>query len=110
MNQKDVTIIIPTLSNELSDRALNFCLDSLGDTKCAIEIAENGPDTDYPQGQCAAVNRVAKKVKTEWIMIFNNDMIAPPGWFKALTDTVDNFKLLVASPNLVEPRKVHHHS
>ncbi len=105
MNQEDVTIIVPTLSNELSDRALNLCLDSLGDIKCDIEIAENGPDTDYPQGQCTAVNRIAKSVKTEWIFIANNDMIFPPNWFKIFTDTVDNYKLLVASPNLVEPQK-----
>lgn len=109
MIDSDVTIIIPSLDpahHELSRRALGFSIPSLEETfNGQIRIAYNGEGTAYPQGQCAAVNRVAKQVTTPWMMIFNNDMVCPPGWFEKLAWAVDNFGLLVASPNLVEPRK-----
>lgn len=108
MLEEDLTIVIPSLSpkaHELSARALNFCLESLNDFKGQVIVAENGEGSFYPQGQCSATNRVVKEVTTPWVMVMNNDMIAPPGWFKEFTYWVENLGLLVASPNLVEPRK-----
>lgn len=109
MKETDVTILIPSLDpdrNELTRRALLYCELSLLETFSGqYKVLYNGEGTDYPQGQCAAVNRGAKEVTTPWIMILNNDMILPPGWFERLTREVDSHKFLVASPNLVEPRK-----
>lgn len=109
MEETDVTIVIPSLDprkHVLSDRALDFCLTSLKETfKGPVRVAVNGDGTPYPQGQCNAVNRVAREVTTPWMMVMNNDMVASPGWFKEFTYWVENFGLLVASPNLVEPRK-----
>lgn len=106
MEEKDLTIIIPTLNNELSVRALKFCLASLKDTcSCDVKIAPNGEGTIFKQGQCGAVNRVAKEVTTPWLMISNNDMVFSPCWFKEMSYWMENMGLLVASPNLVEPRK-----
>ncbi len=119
MKSKDVTIVIPTLASELSVKALTLCLSSLGETfDGRVLIAINGNESEKEwsfvgmdtirmekQGQCHATNEAAKEVTTEWMMVWNDDMIPPPGWFKKFTDVVDNFGLLVASPNLVEPKK-----
>jgi len=109
MKQSELTILIPSFSpehHELTGRALSFCLESLKETfNGEVIVAYNGEKTPYPVGQCAATNRVAKEVKTEWIMVSNNDMTYPPGWFNLLKEAVDNWGLLCASPNLVEPRK-----
>ncbi len=121
MTEDNVTIIIPTLATKISSRALKLCVESLKETcDCRIVVAHNGlygspvwaedeqveVFTLMEQGQCRATNYAVENfVKTEWIMIFNDDMIVPPGWFKKLTNPVDNFNLLVASPNLVEPQK-----
>jgi len=106
MEDTTLTIVIPTLHNELSARALSMCVASLKET-CGSEIviAENGEGTGYPQGQCQAVNRVAKDIKTKWLFISNNDMVYSKDWFSELSYWVENMGLLVASPNLVEPRK-----
>ena len=61
--------------------------------------------SEEEQGQCLSTNEAVKLVDTPWVFISNNDMIFPPGWFEKFTDVVDNFGLLVASPNLVEPKK-----
>ncbi|MFA7663039.1 MAG: hypothetical protein WCX88_03950, partial [Patescibacteria group bacterium] len=106
MEDTNLTVIIPTLENELSARALRMCISSLEETcNSKIIVAENGEGTSYPQGQCKAVNRVAKDVTTEWILISNNDMVYSKNWFKELAYWVENMELLVASPNLVEPRR-----
>lgn len=109
MEAREVTIIIPSLcpeNHELSGKALQYCLSSLNSTfEGKVEVAFNGEGSGYPQGQCAAVNRVAKEVDTPWLMVSNNDMVFPPYWFEKITETMDNFGLLVASPNLVEPSK-----
>ncbi len=133
MIESDVTVIVPTLATKLSKRALGYCLNSLQDMPNVV-IAHNGEDDNTEkatevhnklvkplleksmnwfsigeirgQGQCNAVNHAVRKFShTKWIMISNDDMVYPEGWFKKFTDVVDNFGLLVASPNLVEPRK-----
>jgi len=109
MGPREITIVIPSLHpafHDLSGKALDYCLPSLNKSFGGpVEIAFNGEGSDYPQGQCGAVNRVAKKVKTEWMMVSNNDMVFSPNWLKELTKNVENFGLLVASPNLVEPTR-----
>ncbi len=123
MRQEDVTIIIPTLATPFTSRALKYCFESLRATFTGkIIVSVNGKErrrdiyhdllqgpTDIlqsdTQGQCNAVNQAVKESTTPWIMIVNDDMVFPPGWFKKFTDQVDRFKLLVASPNLVEPRR-----
>jgi GT2 family glycosyltransferase len=101
-----LSIIIPSLSpekHELSKRALDFCIPSI--QQFPYYIALNGEGTDYPQGQCKAVNRVAKEINSDWLLISNNDMFYHPTSIERLLYWVENMNLLVACPNLVEPRK-----
>lgn len=124
MKPEDVTIVIPTLANELSTQALKFTLASIYETFDGPYIVSENGDANYKwkneilseawpykdlkiktQGQCHATNEAAKEVTTDWMLVANDDMIFPPGWFEKFTEVVDNFGLLVASPNLVEPRK-----
>lgn len=124
MEESNLTIIIPTLATEFTTRALKFCLMSLYETFDGPYIVTENGGAKYKwkneilseawpykelefkqQGQCHAVNEAVKQAETEWIMVVNDDMIFPPNWFKTFTDVVENFNLLVASPNLVEPKK-----
>lgn len=94
-----ISIIIPTLKKNKA--YLDLCTDSLESHTTfdyEILVAENGRETDYPQGQCQAVNRVAKKAQGDWLLISNDDMYYPLLWHRNLRFTADCF-----SPNLVEP-------
>jgi len=95
-----VSIIIPSLKK--NEDYLNLCVNSLIEhTSFSFEIliAENGEGTDFPQGQCMAVNRVAKQAQGDWIMISNDDMYFPYDWDKKIDFEVSD----CFSPNLVEP-------
>lgn len=99
-----VSVIIPTLPN--NQKYLDLCVRSLfQNTKffdIELLIAENGEGTNYPQGQCAAVNRVAKRSTGEWIMVTNDDM-----YFATYWNTRSLFgENLCWSPNLVEPVEI----
>lgn len=106
MKHNELTIIIPSFYPDehiLTKRALEYSNQSLGETFYGkVVYAFNGGST---QGQCRAVNEAASKARTPWIMVANNDMVFSPGWFKEFTSAVERNSLLVASPNLVEPRK-----
>ncbi len=94
-----ISVIIPTLVK--NKKYLDLCLGSFkANTQFNYEIliAENGKDTDYPQGQCQAVNRMAKKAQGDWLLISNDDMYYPPFWHKNLKFIADCF-----CPNLIEP-------
>lgn len=128
MKQEDLTIIIPHLgATKEQQNALIECLISLEETFTGkIIIATNGSIWDHAQkyeglltpranitrvhvseqGQCRAVNAAAATVNTPWIMVSNDDMVYPPGWFERLTDfSMNNLKeVLCVSPRLVEPR------
>jgi len=131
IEDKDVTIIIPHLGTTEEQRySLQQCIDSLIETcSCQIILAINGtkdravmvyrpvPDRIQviqieDQGQFEAVNAAAAIVNTPWILVSNDDMVYPPGWFERLTDLgafqkfsifMDERKLCI-SPQLVEPR------
>jgi GT2 family glycosyltransferase len=95
-----ISIIIPTLKK--NEDYLNLCINSIVEhTNFSFEIliAENGEGTDYPQGQCQAVNRVAKQAKGDWLFIVNDDMYFPYGWDKMIDFRISD----CFSPNLVEP-------
>lgn len=134
IQQKDVTIIVPTLSKTAEQAySLNESLTSLIETcECNIVVIANGVDdenlpiADYAfdekpnkvkviiledQGQCKAVNAAVATTNTPWIMVTNDDMIYPPGWFNRLTvrgwgTCVQDYDddILCISPKLVEPR------
>lgn len=117
IKQEDLTIIIPHLDGTIErEYSLKQCLKSLEETFSGrIIVAYNNfegwdgpvdPDTIYlsMQGQCHAVNAAAAICKTPWIMISNNDMVYPPGWFEKIAQTIDSFEPLCISPKLVEPR------
>ena len=118
--ESEVTIIIPTLATSFTKTALEFCLESLNGFQGQVIVAVNGgqliPDDHiyYPitkwfrtekQGQCHAVNEAAELVTTPWMIVMNDDMVVAPNSIERLLWAVDNFGLLVASPNLVEPKK-----
>lgn len=118
---KDCTIIIPHLAKETKETkfALHQCLTSLRETVPDIKIivANNGfPAGGYlydipegemiwmtEQGQCKAVNAAAATIDTPWLLVTNDDMIYPPGWWEKLTD-FHGQEVQCISPKLVEPR------
>lgn len=124
IKQEDVTIIIPHLgATREQTQALIDCMMSLEDTFSGpIIIVTNGKayhENMIPryqgliatrgqyhhihvedQGQCKAVNAAAATVNTPYIMISNDDMIYPDGWFERLTST----DAYCVSPVLVEPQ------
>lgn len=120
----DVTIIIPHLGKTESQRySLNHCINSLIETAPTIKrlVSFNGspedlgesfflhPLTDYDflmladQGQCKAVNAAVAMTNTPWIMISNDDMVYPSGWFENLTSNIDYNGYFCVSPKLIEP-------
>ena len=112
MNPKDVTIIIPHLG-ETKEQEYSFdeCYASLRESapEIRIVVAKNGGACHHArdvrvvsQGQCKAVNAGVAITNTKWIMITNDDMIYPSGWFEDLTMGMED-KVCV-SPQLVEPR------
>lgn len=124
----EITIIMPSLSrlpepheHERMKRAENECLISLFETTDDIPIivASNGGDLEplpiitdgslqslrrvhlWEQGQCRAVNAAVATTDTEYIMVTNNDMVYPPGWFEEATKYLDIYPFISAT--LVEP-------
>ena len=118
----DVTIIIPHLGeNKEQEYAFDECYASLREStpEIPIVVAKNGGACPHPrdvrvvsQGQCKAVNAAVAITNTPWIMVTNDDMIYPPGWFeKLVTSTISDMAaagiykdLVCISPQLVEPR------
>lgn len=118
INPKDVTIIIPHLGNNPeSEYALTQCITSLIESDFPednILVVKNGVNNCKhdqladikirQQGQCKAVNAAVATINTPWILISNDDMIYPPGWFEKLTEgEYEEFEFCV-SPKLVEPK------
>lgn len=111
IDHKDITIIIPHLgADQQQEYAFNECYASLRESVPDIKIvvAKNGPACSHPrdiriieQGQCKAVNAAVAITNTKWILITNDDMIFPPGWFDRLTEFGT---FMCVSPKLVEPR------
>jgi len=117
MKSTDVTIIIPHLgSNPESEYALGQCTSSLEETAPDIKriIVANGDKCKFrfysdmwikDQGQCKAVNAAVAATNTPWIMVTNDDMIYPPGWFEKLTEPLNTpLAFGCISPKLIEPR------
>ena len=79
-----LSIIIPTLKK--NKEYLDFCINSLKENTRGLEfeiiVAENGEGTNYPQGQCQAVNKASRQAQGEWLFIVNDDMFFPPAWNK----------------------------
>lgn len=123
----DMTIIIPTMNTTKDSnqdiklgRAVKECLISLDKTtpkEIDIIVVSNGGDPKllpietskrvkrvniWGQGQCKAVNAGVAVTNSTWIMVTNDDMIYPPGWFEKLTDN-GSFPFDCFSPVLVEP-------
>ena len=124
IDQKDVTIIIPHLgATSESKYALEECAKSLVETVPGVITRDRGlivvtngynPATDgkpnqvgdmhlVDQGQCKAVNAAVATVNTPWVLVTNDDMIYPPGWWEKLTD-FHGQDVQCISPKLVEPR------
>lgn len=114
IKKEDVTIVIPHLgSSEEQEYSLTQCKLSLEETAPEIEVvvAKNGGiDCIHPahvkvdaQGQCKATNAAVATINTDWIIVTNDDMVFPPGWFERLVDGLDETKHLCVSPKLIEP-------
>jgi len=89
-----LTILIPTLASKASLPYLEKCIQSIRDSQTVdhdILVMVNGGNmiklnvpariyyTDV-QGQCNAVNQLAKMVETEWMMVTDDDSMFPPNW------------------------------
>lgn len=130
ISKDNLTIIIPHWSTKETDYALKECLTSLEESGFPLEniiVSHNG-DVHYlgltfefpgirelfiyEQGQCRAVNAAAGLVMTDFMMVSNNDMIYPEGWFDKLfglfldhaEDVVSNEDFFTLSPQLIEPQ------
>jgi glycosyltransferase involved in cell wall biosynthesis len=124
----EVTIIIPSLSrlaephdNLRMKNAERECLTSILETAedMPLLFASNGGDCEplpaitdgllqdvkrihiWEQGQCKAVNAAVAATDTEYVMVTNNDMIYPPGWFEEATRYLEVYPFVCAT--LVEP-------
>jgi len=115
IKQSDITLIIPHLGEtKEQEYAFDECYASLREStpEIRIVVAKNGGACPHArdvrvlaQGQCKAVNAAVAITNTPWIMVSNDDMIYPPGWFERLTTTINDFyKPTCVSPKLVEPR------
>ena len=67
-----ISFLIPTLPKNKD--FLTLCVNSIientiNDLEFEILIGENGEGTPYPQGQCKAVNRIARQAKGEWLFV-----------------------------------------
>lgn len=112
IDSKSVTVIIPHLGEtKEQEYAFNECYASLREStpEIRIVVAKNGGACIHPrdvrvvdQGQNKAVNAGIAITDTEWVMVSNDDMIYPPGWFEKLTEGMED-KMCV-SPKLIEPR------
>lgn len=125
IKQSDVTIIIPHLGeDERAEYAIEQCLQSLIGWEGDVLIAANGMYEYEPkhhikelsistialsdQGQCKATNAAVATTNTPWIMVSNDDMVYPPGWFDVLGDVHEPLLKpslpVCLSPMLIEPR------
>ena len=112
----DVVVIIPHLgTTPEQEYAFDECYASLKESvpDMHIVVAKNGPACPHPrdvrivsQGQCKAVNAAVAMTNEPWILVTNDDMIYPPGWWHRLADTRYNmnYKNFCISPQLVEPQ------
>lgn len=121
IDPKDVTIIIPHFGETKEQKdSISECLDSLEETtpniqrivvfnglKCSVDECTLFVKDKWieisDQGQCKAVNAAVAITNTPWIMVSNDDMIYPPGWFEKLVYALSP-DVKCASPQLVEPR------
>lgn len=121
INEKDVTIIVPHLGETREQEfSLDQCLASLNETTTSrVIVVKNGKACPHKrdirileQGQCKAVNAGVAMTNTPWILVTNDDMIYPRGWFDRLTQLpmvtrivdLDDQNIFCISPQLVEPR------
>lgn len=112
IDQKDVSIIIPHLGEtKEQEYAFDECYASIREStpEIRIVVAKNGGACHHPrdvrvvsQGQCKAVNAGVAITNTPWIMITNDDMIYPPGWFEKLLYLLPP-DIKCVSSQLVEP-------
>ena len=103
-----ITVIIPTLANEKSLPYLTKCVETIrknSEEHHDILIMVNGENfptlSKLPartfftrtQGQCNAVNELAKMVETEWMMVSDDDSMFPPQW-ERLFENIDKSDVL----------------
>ena len=113
IKQSDVVVIVPHLgADKQQEYAFDECYASLKESvpDMRILVAKNGPACPHIrsvrvliQGQCKAVNAAVAITNEPWIMVTNDDMIYPPGWFEKLTSNLPK-DVWCVSPQLVEPR------
>lgn len=96
-----ISVLIPTLASKESRPYLERCVKSIREHQTIehdILIMVNGGNAvrlDLParvyytnvQGQCNAVNQLAKMVETEWFIVSDDDSIFPPNWERLLENT-----------------------
>src|SRR3990172_2938484 len=115
IDTSQVSIVIPHLgSTKEQEYALEQCRTSLTEIVPNIKIlvAKNGSECVHngdiwvrEQDQGTAVNAAVATTNTEWIMVSNDDMIYPFGWWEELTFPMEGREeIMCISPKLIEPR------
>ena len=113
IQQSDCVIIIPHLgADSQQEYAFDQCYASLRESVSDMQIVvvKNGPACQHlrdvrvlKQGQCMATNAAVAITNQPWILVTNDDMIYPPGWFEKLVTTPK--EIMCVSPMLIEPRQ-----
>ena len=113
IKQSDVVIVMPHLGADAQQEyAFDQCYASLRESvpDMQIVVAKNGPACQHlrdvrvlKQGQCMATNAAVAITNQPWILVTNDDMIYPLGWWKRLN--ASRLDRLCISPRLIEPRR-----
>lgn len=99
MSEPLVSILLPHLRNESNNAALQICLDCLiANTSINFELMIES--VAERRDIYRVINRMARRVVTPWIIPWNTDVFASPGWIEPLWEARD--VETIASPVLVE--------
>ena len=120
------SIIIPTLNNL---KYLKFCLNSIKknselNNQIIVHVSEDSNQetrnflktqnieftfTKENVGLCSAINIVAKKTTSNYLIYAHDDMYFCPGWEKPLIDEINaiNHKYFYISGSMIEPHSGH---
>lgn len=114
-----VAIVVPVFNQGHFTQGLLQSHDGSGERPDEIIVIDNGSTDDTPQflagrsdirvitnkenfGCAAAWNQGVKAVRSEWIVVINNDVLVSPDWLRALIRFAKEQKLDIVSPAIRE--------
>lgn len=99
MTQPLVSILLPHLRNPSNDAALRVCLDCLvANTGLNYELIVES--VEERRDIYSVLNQMAERANSEWLVFWNTDCFAAPGWLEPLYNLRDIHTIV--SPVMVE--------